>query len=238
MLQRRQLKLVAALAAGIPVAAAAIPAAAIEGAYYVYLFKLDLVPEVPPLVQLGDRLSRAVWLSVEDGQYEVEPQYPWTMPLHFALNRTRPSGPPGNSAASSIAKQWLHEHGQSRRGLGRHGREWTLIVWLSRRWTAAEMTQGLADTLYFGRGTYGLHAASFRFFGKNVRSLEPQELALLMALPQSPVRLSPYVRPDEALRARNRMLERFVAAGLISAEELVAAKRMPIEVRPLSPSPD
>ncbi len=72
----------------------------------------------------------------------------------------------------------------------------------------------------FGGNLEGARAASLAYFGKEPRKLTIAEAALLVALPQSPEQR----RPDRRA-ARDRVLDRVAARGIISAEEAVAAKR-------------
>ncbi len=80
----------------------------------------------------------------------------------------------------------------------------------------------------YGGNLEGIRAASLAYFGKEPRRLTLAESALLVALPQSPEQR----RPDRALaaahNARDRVLDRFAAAGLAPADEVAAAKLEPV----------
>ena len=80
----------------------------------------------------------------------------------------------------------------------------------------------------YGGNLEGIRAASLAYFGKEPRRLTLAESALLVALPQSPEQR----RPDRALAAahdaRDRVLDRFAAAGLVPADEVAAAKLEPV----------
>jgi penicillin-binding protein 1C len=80
----------------------------------------------------------------------------------------------------------------------------------------------------YGGNLEGIRAASLAYFGKEPRRLTLAESALLVALPQSPEQR----RPDRALaitrNARDRVLDRFAAAGVVPADEVAAAKREPV----------
>jgi len=75
----------------------------------------------------------------------------------------------------------------------------------------------------FGGNIEGVRAASLAYFGKEPRRLSPGEAALLVALPQSPATRRPDRNPDNARRARDRVLARAVEAGVISGAEARAA---------------
>jgi penicillin-binding protein 1C len=80
----------------------------------------------------------------------------------------------------------------------------------------------------FGGTLEGVTAASLAWFGKEPAKLTPAEAALLVALPQSPERLRPDRRPEAARVARDRVLDRAAARGVISRDVAAAAKAEPV----------
>jgi penicillin-binding protein 1C len=80
----------------------------------------------------------------------------------------------------------------------------------------------------YGGNIEGVRAASLAYFGKEPKRLTTAECALLVALPQSPEARRPDRDPAAARAARDRVLDRVVAAGLVTAEASAAAKREPL----------
>jgi penicillin-binding protein 1C len=80
----------------------------------------------------------------------------------------------------------------------------------------------------FGGNLEGVRAASLAWFGKEPLRLTIAEAALLVALPQSPEARRPDRSPKAARAARDRVLDRVAARGVISADDAAAAKREPI----------
>ncbi len=80
----------------------------------------------------------------------------------------------------------------------------------------------------FGGNLEGVRAASIAYFGKEPKRLSLAELALLVALPQSPEtrRLDRY--PDAARAARDRVLERMVEEHRVSEEDAVQARAVAV----------
>jgi penicillin-binding protein 1C len=80
----------------------------------------------------------------------------------------------------------------------------------------------------YGGNLEGIRAASIAYFGKEPKRLSLAEAALLVALPQSPEtrRLDRF--PDVAHAARDRVLDRMVEDGRVSAEDAVQAKAVPV----------
>ncbi len=80
----------------------------------------------------------------------------------------------------------------------------------------------------FGGNLEGVRAASLAYFGKEPLKLSLAEAALLVALPQSPEARRPDRSPGAARAARDRVLARVAARGLVSAEDAAAAMREPV----------
>ncbi len=95
--------------------------------------------------------------------------------------------------------------------------------------------------LYLSRAPYGgnlegVTAASLAYFGRLPRRLTPAEVAFLVSLPQAPASRSPLrASPPEVRRARNRVLARMRACGLLSEAAYRSALRegLPTGVRPM-----
>jgi penicillin-binding protein 1C len=87
----------------------------------------------------------------------------------------------------------------------------------------------------YGGNLEGIRAASLSYFGKEPRKLSLGEAALLVALPQSPELRRPDRFPDAARAARDRVLDRAAAAGVVPHDEVARAKREPVphERKPL-----
>ncbi len=69
----------------------------------------------------------------------------------------------------------------------------------------------------YGGNLEGVRAASLAWLGKEPRRLTPAEAALLVALPQSPEARRPDRAPEAARAARDRVLARAAAAGVLDA---------------------
>jgi penicillin-binding protein 1C len=92
----------------------------------------------------------------------------------------------------------------------------------------------LADYLTlapYGGNLEGVRAASLAYFGHEPDRLSDAEQALLIALPQAPEARRPDRHPRAALVARREVLARLKSAGLISAEDRLAAEAEPLPTR-------
>ncbi|MGQ3357147.1 MAG: penicillin-binding protein 1C, partial [Phreatobacter sp.] len=85
----------------------------------------------------------------------------------------------------------------------------------------------------YGGNVEGIRAASLAYFGKEPRRLSPGEAALLVAIPQSPEARRPDRHPEAARRARDRVLDRMLLAGVLKPEQVASGKaeRVPVARR-------
>jgi penicillin-binding protein 1C len=95
-----------------------------------------------------------------------------------------------------------------------------LEAWLSKQ----EILELYLTLAPFGGNLEGVRAASHAYFGKEPKRLTIGEAALLVALPQSPEVRRPDRAADVALRARNRVIDRMFAAGIITSAEANRAR--------------
>jgi len=80
----------------------------------------------------------------------------------------------------------------------------------------------------YGGNLEGIRAASLAYFGKEPRRLTLGEAALLVALPQSPEQRRPDRSSQAARHARDRVLDRLAAAGVVRRDEIARAKGEPV----------
>lgn len=86
-----------------------------------------------------------------------------------------------------------------------------------------------------GGNIEGVRAGSLAWFGRAPSQLEPAEAALLVALPQRPSALRPDRFPEAALRAREKILARAQATGVISDAERMALPEARLALPRLAP---
>ncbi|WP_135502335.1 penicillin-binding protein 1C [Roseovarius aestuariivivens] len=99
---------------------------------------------------------------------------------------------------------------------------------LERQLDKREIFQLYLERAPFGGNLEGIRAASLAYFGKEPRRLTPAEAALLVALPQAPEARRPDRAHPFAEAARDRVLRRSLAAGILSADTLRGAQGEPV----------
>jgi membrane peptidoglycan carboxypeptidase len=125
---------------------------------------------------------------------------------------------------STITQQYVKNAlvGDARSGLGgliRKAKELVISTKMSREWSKDQVLQAYLNIIYFGRGAYGISAASKAYFNKPVEQLTVAEGALLAALIQRPSTLDPAVDPDGAAARWNWVLDGMVSIGALPKEE-------------------
>ncbi|PND58703.1 penicillin-binding protein [Mycobacterium sp. ENV421] len=125
---------------------------------------------------------------------------------------------------STITQQYVKNAlvGDARSGVGgvvRKAKELVISTKMTGEWSKDQILQAYLNIIYFGRGAYGIAAASKAYFDKPVEQLTVAEGALLAALIQRPSTLDPAVDPDGAATRWNWVLDGMVSMGALSKDE-------------------
>lgn len=123
-----------------------------------------------------------------------------------------------------------------RRTIGAKLIEMVRAIQLERRYSKREILQAYLALAPYGGNLEGVRAASWAWFGHEPDVLTPDEIALLIALPQAPEARRPDLRPDAAMASRERLLARMERAGLISADRAADAAEEPAPSRRAFPA--
>ena len=107
-------------------------------------------------------------------------------------------------------------------------RQMRVALALERRLSKDEILQLYLHLAPYGGNLEGIRAATLSYFGKEPRRLTPAEIALLVAIPQSPEARRPDRHPAAAMAARDRVLARAEGDGLISPDQAAAARTEPV----------
>ena len=102
-------------------------------------------------------------------------------------------------------------------------------IQIERTYTKDEILEMYLNTVHFGHGTYGVEAATKRFFGKESKELTVDESALLVGLLPSPASYSPVRHPERARKRRNTVLRLMKEQGYINHSEHAQYRAMTLE---------
>jgi penicillin-binding protein 1A len=121
---------------------------------------------------------------------------------------------------STITQQYVkNTYVGTERTVWRKLKEAVLAVKIERELTKDELLERYLNTVYFGRGAYGVQAASQAYFGKDVNQIGLREGAYLAGLIRAPELADVTKDPVTATNRRNRTLTQMVDNGFITADD-------------------
>ena len=128
----------------------------------------------------------------------------------------------GSTITQQLAKNLFLTHDRT---FQRKLDELAITLHLERYYTKDEILNKYLNTIYFGHGSYGVEAASQRYFDKPVSELTLAESAFIAGLARGPGYYSPFIEGNEqAYKVRQEhVLRRMVELDYISKAEKEAA---------------
>jgi penicillin-binding protein 1A len=138
----------------------------------------------------------------------------------------------GSTITQQLAKNVFLTH---ERTIDRKIQETLLALWLEHRFSKEQILTIYLNRVYLGAATYGVEAASQRYFGKSARRLNMHESAVIVGLLKAPSRYSPAADRTRALRRADEVLDNLVEAGLATRATVEAAKRQPLGAPSIAP---
>ncbi|GIE82849.1 hypothetical protein Aph02nite_87990 [Actinoplanes philippinensis] len=116
--------------------------------------------------------------------------------------------------ASTITQQYVRNaYLTQERTVSRKAREAALALKVEDRYGKDEILQRYLNTIYFGRGAYGIEAAAHAFFGVSVDRLTTEQGAVLAAMVKDPTRGDPAKDPEWTLDRWKWILRAMSDAG-------------------------
>ncbi|HEY2430042.1 MAG TPA: transglycosylase domain-containing protein, partial [Acidimicrobiales bacterium] len=139
--------------------------------------------------------------------------------------------------ASTLTQQYIKNAylGQERT-LSRKVKEAVLAIKLERQLTKDQILERYLNTIYFGRGAYGIQAAAGAYFQKPVQQLDLGEAAFLAGAIRAPEYADPVRNPTTAAQRRDDSLRAMVKYHKITAAQAGAAERGPVEAVAFTPA--
>jgi penicillin-binding protein 1A len=102
------------------------------------------------------------------------------------------------------------------RSLKRKVQELILAVWLENKFSKNQIFNVYLNRVYLGAGTYGVEAASQKYFGKSAKRLGTYESALIAGLLKAPSRYNPLRAKKRSEKRTRQVLLNLVAAGYLT----------------------
>ena len=121
---------------------------------------------------------------------------------------------------SSITQQYVKNVYVGRqRTFMRKIKEAIIAIKLERKYSKRQILERYLNTIYFGRGAYGVEAAAKTWFGKDAGQLGLPEASYLAGLIRGPETADVARNPDGARRERSRVLSAMVQTRAITASQ-------------------
>lgn len=121
---------------------------------------------------------------------------------------------------STITQQYVKNAYLTKdRTFSRKFKELVIAIKLDRQYTKAQILEWYLNTIYFGRGAYGIQSAAEAYFGKSVDQLTLAEGAVLASSIRSPALYDPQTHPDRARARWEFVLDGMVKEHWLSPED-------------------
>ncbi len=130
------------------------------------------------------------------------------------------TGASGAGGGSTITQQYAkNAYLTQERTLTRKYKELILSIKLETIVAKDQILNDYLNTIYFGRGSYGIATAANQYFNKNVAELDLAESAVLAAIIQAPNGLAPEENLQGLTNRWNYVLDGMATEGWITTEE-------------------
>jgi membrane peptidoglycan carboxypeptidase len=177
------------------------------------------------LDQISEPARNAV-LAAENRSFYSDPGISFTGIVRAAWNNLTGGSTQGGS---TITQQYVkNAFLSSEQTFSRKFQELFLAIKLDNNFSKDEILENYLNTIYFGRGAYGIEAAANTFFGVPASQLTAQQGAVLAVLIRSPSRYDPETSPDDAVDRWERVLDAMVEEGWLTPEERTASVFPPV----------
>ncbi|UGT72030.1 penicillin-binding protein [Nocardia gipuzkoensis] len=169
------------------------------------------IEQIPPHV-------RNAVMAAEDRDFYTNPGF--SISGFARAARDNVLGKESAGGGSTITQQYVKNAlVGDERSLTRKMHELVISAKMARQWSKDEILAAYLNTIYFGRGAYGIDAAAKAYFGKPVQELTVAEGAVLAATIQLPSSLDPEKNPEGAKTRWNYVLDGMVSGGSLNAAE-------------------
>ncbi|HEU4999059.1 MAG TPA: transglycosylase domain-containing protein [Lapillicoccus sp.] len=176
--------------------------------------------ESVPLAKVPDHVQKAV-LAAEDRDFYTNPGFSPTGIARSVWQALR--GADVQGGGSTITQQYVKNYFlTSDRSLTRKFKEIIISVKIDQQQGKDQILENYLNTIYYGRGAYGIQTAAKAYFNKDVSQLTVAEGATLASIVNAPSLYDPALGDKQKANLANRVtyvLDGMVAEGWLSQEE-------------------
>ncbi|WP_245159950.1 transglycosylase domain-containing protein [Blastococcus sp. CT_GayMR19] len=179
------------------------------------------------LDQIAKPAQEAV-LAAENREFYTDPGISFTGIVRAAWNNVTGGSTQGGS---TITQQYVKNAilQNSDQTFGRKFQELFLAIKLDNNYSKDQILENYLNTIYYGRGAYGIESAANTYFKVPASQLTAQQGAVLAVLIRSPSRYDPEVSPEDAQDRWGKVLDAMVEEGWLTQEERTASVYPPVE---------
>lgn len=172
--------------------------------------------EIVDIEQLPDYVGNA-FVASEDRSFYTNPGID-ILGMMRALYKTVVQGE--LQGGSTITQQYVERYyvGETTTDIPGKIKEALMAMKVDSEQDKTEVLGNYINTIYFGRGAYGVEAAAHEYFGKPAKELTISETAMLVGIIPAPSAWDPRLSPDKAEQRWNYVLNGMVIGGFITQE--------------------
>ena len=168
--------------------------------------------QILPLAKIPLDLRNAV-MAAEDRNFYSNKAFSLTGIARALVNNLR-SGSLNAEGGSTITQQYAKTAFLSpSRTIQRKIRELVISLKLENSLSKDQILENYLNTIYFGRGSYGVQTASQQYFNRNVDQLSLSQIAVIASILRSPGYYDPSLSKENEERLKNRY--QYVINGML-----------------------
>ncbi|MFM1910030.1 MAG: hypothetical protein RLZZ545_728 [Actinomycetota bacterium] len=193
--------------------------------------------QILPLAKIPLKLRNAV-MAAEDRDFYSNRAFSATGIARALLNNIR-SGDLNSAGGSTITQQYAKTAFlTSSRTIQRKIKELVISLKLENAMTKDQILENYLNTIYFGRGAYGVQTAAQQYFNRNANQLTLSQSAVVASILRSPGLYDPYFG-DKAQKERNKArLEarfKYVIDGMLEKKWITEAQAQSAKMPLIAP---
>jgi len=182
--------------------------------------------QILPIAQIPINMRNAV-LAAEDRKFYSNHAFSVTGIARALINNLK-SGSLNGEGGSTITQQYAKTAFlTSSRTIERKIKELVIAMKLENALSKDQIFENYLNTIYFGRGSYGVQTASQQYFNRNVDQLNLSQTAVIASILRSPGYYDPSLSEENGVRLENRfqyVIDGMLNEGWITQEQADKAK--------------
>lgn len=169
------------------------------------------------------------FISIEDKRFFEHNGFDFKRIIASLINNIKTAS--FKEGGSTISQQLIkNTHLNSEKTLKRKFKEFRITYQLEKKYSKEEILQAYLNTIYFGKGAYGINNASMVYFNKTADKLTLNESCVLASIIKAPKIYSPFNNMENAFNRKNLVLKLMFENNYITKEEYLKAKNEEIEL--------